>query len=81
MAPGFYGDQEQDTPAMAEETFLQDEDEEGFMLSDEEEEGDEYEDEEELEEEEEEEQVPCHRALPRHCFGVRTDVIGFRCGY
>jgi hypothetical protein len=75
MAPGFYGDQEQqDTPAMAEETFLQDEDEEGFMLSDEEEEGDEYEDEEEREEEEEEEeeQVPCHRAPapPRHCFGV-----------
>jgi hypothetical protein len=64
MAPGFYGDQEQqDTPAMAEETFLQDEDEEGFMLSDEEEEGDEYEDEEvEEEEEEEEEQVPYHRA-------------------
>lgn len=53
MSPGFYGDQEQqDTPAMAEETFLQDEDEEGFMLSEDEEEGDEYEEEEELEEEE-----------------------------
>ena len=60
MSPGFYGDQEQqDTPAMPDETFLQDEDEEEFMLSEEEEEGDEYEDEEELEEElEEGEQVP-----------------------
>jgi hypothetical protein len=44
-------DHEQATPAGVDETFIQDEDEEGFVLSDDEEDGDDYED-EELEEEE-----------------------------
>jgi len=61
VAPGSYADQEQaGTPAQLDETFIQDEDEEGFVMSEdddddeeEEEEVDEYED-EELEDEEEE---------------------------
>lgn len=53
LPPGLYADQEQiGTPAHIDETFIQDEDEEGFPLSEEEEEeADEYED-EELEDEE-----------------------------
>jgi len=56
IAQGFYTDQEQPgTPPQIDDTFAQDEDEEGFVLSEEEEEeeeGEEFED-EELEEEEE----------------------------
>ena len=55
VPPGYYGDQEQTgTPAHVDETFVQDEDEEGFVLSElEEEPGDEeLEELEELEEEE-----------------------------
>lgn len=52
LPQGLYADQEQsETPAQIDETFTQDEDEEGFPLSEEEEEEAEYED-EELEEEE-----------------------------
>lgn len=62
MSPGFYGDQEQqDTPAMPEETLLPEEDEDGFMLSEEEDEEGNVD--EELEEElEEDEQVPSHQS-------------------
>ena len=55
-SPGYYGDQEQQEITMPDETFLQDEDEEGFVLSEEEDVDELYEDEEELEEEE---QVSC----------------------
>jgi hypothetical protein len=50
-------DHEQTTPAAVDETFIQDEDEEGFVLSDDEEDGDDYED-EELDDEEEEQVSP-----------------------
>ena len=61
VAPGLYADQEQaGTPAQMDETFIQDEDEEGFVMSEEEEEEEEEEEGEEYEDgelEDEEEQV------------------------
>jgi hypothetical protein len=61
VAPiGEFADQEQaGTLAVIDETFIQDEDEEGFVLSDDEEEGDEYEDEELEEEDEQVSSVVC----------------------
>ena len=61
VAPGSYADQEQaGTPAQMDETFIQDEDEEGFVMTEEEEEEEEEEEGEEYEDgefEDEEEQV------------------------
>jgi hypothetical protein len=53
-----YGDQEQPgTPAQIDETFIQDEDEEGFVMSDEDEDEDEEEEEGDEDLDDEEEQV------------------------